>query len=326
MNLNNKEELIYIAGHNGLVGSALSRYIKKHTKNKIITRSSNELDLTNQNKVREFFNQNNITQVYLAAAKVGGIYANNTFPADFICKNIQIQTNVIETAFKNGIKKLLFLGSSCIYPKFSKQPIDESELLTGKLEKTNEPYAIAKIAGIKLCESFNRQYSESHGIDYRSIMPTNIYGPGDNYHPKNSHVIPALIQRIHKAKINNEKSVIIWGTGNVMREFLYVDDLASASFYLMNLEKKYIIQHINDMSSHINVGTGEDIKIKELALKIKKVVGFTGELIFDTSKPDGTPRKLLNVRKLTRLGWNYKTKLTEGLKLTYEDYKRNLNN
>ncbi len=325
MNLTNRKELIFIAGHNGLVGSALSRYIRKNSNDQIITRSHNELDLTNQNLVKDFFSQHKITQVYLAAAKVGGIHANNTFPADFICKNILIQTNVIESAFRSGIKKLLFLGSSCIYPKFAKQPIKESELLKGKLEETNEPYAIAKIAGIKLCESFNKQYHESHGIDFRSIMPTNIYGPGDNYHPEYSHVIPALIQRIHKAKINEKKNVNIWGTGNVKREFLYVDDLASASFHIMNLEKKYLHQQIDDMCSHINVGTGEDITIKDLALKIKKVIGFEGELVFDTSKPDGTPRKLLNVDKLNKLGWNYKTELKQGLSLTYEDYKKNIN-
>ena len=320
---NSKKEIIYVGGHNGLVGSAIVRFLKSNTNDEIVVRSHDELDLTNQNSVREFFHENKITQVYLAAAKVGGIYANNTFPADFICQNLQIQTNVIESAFKNGIKKLLFLGSSCIYPKFAKQPIHESELLKDKLEKTNEPYAIAKIAGIKLCESFNRQYSHSHGIDYRSIMPTNIYGPGDNYHPENSHVIPALIQRIHKAKIGNMKSVNIWGTGNAKREFLYVDDLANACFHVMNLDKTLISNHILDMCSHINVGTGKDISIKELALTIKKVINYNGDLNFDIDKPDGTPRKLLDVSKINELGWNYKTELINGLIKTYEDYKLN---
>ena len=320
---NSKKEIIYVGGHNGLVGSAIVRFLKSNTNDEIVVRSHDELDLTNQNSVREFFHENKITQVYLAAAKVGGIYANNTFPADFICQNLLIQTNVIESAFKNGIKKLLFLGSSCIYPKFAKQPISESELLKDKLEQTNEPYAIAKIAGIKLCESFNRQYSQSHDIDYRSIMPTNIYGPGDNYHPENSHVIPALIQRIHKAKIENIKVVNIWGTGNSKREFLYVDDLASACFHIMNIDKNLISNHIDDMCSHINVGTGKDITIKELALTIKKVINYDGELIFDRDKPDGTPRKLLDVKKINNLGWKYKTELLDGLIKTYEDYRLN---
>ena len=324
MNFKNpKKEIIYVGGHNGLVGSAIVKFLKSNTNDEIVVRSHDELDLTNQNSVRKFFHENKITQVYLAAAKVGGIYANNTFPADFICQNLLIQTNVIESAFKNGIKKLLFLGSSCIYPKFAKQPISESELLKDKLEETNEPYAIAKIAGIKLCESFNRQYSQSHGIDYRSIMPTNIYGPGDNYHPENSHVIPALIHRIHKAKIENMKDVNIWGTGNAKREFLYVDDLATACFHIMNIDKNLISNHIDDMCSHINVGTGKEITIKELALTIKKVINFNGELKFDSNKPDGTPRKLLDVKKINNLGWVYKTELLDGLIKTYEDYKLN---
>ena len=324
MNLiKSKKEIIFVAGHNGLVGSSIVRFLKKNTNDEIVTKTHDSLDLTNQSLVREFFYKHKITQIYLAAAKVGGIYANNHYPADFICQNLLIQTNVIESAFKNEIKKLLFLGSSCIYPKFAKQPISESELLNDKLEKTNEPYAIAKIAGIKLCESFNRQYSQSHGIDYRSIMPTNIYGPGDNYHPENSHVIPALIQRIHKAKIENIKSVNIWGTGNAKREFLYVDDLASACIHIMNIDKDLISNHIDDMCSHINVGTGKDITIKELALTIKKVINYDGELIFDRDKPDGTPRKLLDVKKINNLGWNYKTELLDGLIKTYEDYKLN---
>ena len=319
----NNRERIFIAGHNGLVGSAIYRLLDDSTNHELITIDRKELDLTNQNSVKEFFSQNHITQVYIAAAKVGGIYANENYPADFIYQNLLIQSNIIYSAFNNGVKKLLFLGSSCIYPKLANQPISETELLNGYLEKTNEPYAIAKIAGIKLCESFNRQYSKSHRIDYRSIMPTNIYGPGDNYHPKNSHVIPALIRRIHEAKIKNFGSVQIWGTGKAMREFLFVDDLASASIHIMNLEKEKLQSEINPMCSHINVGTGEDLTIRELASKIKEVVGYQGELIFDATKPDGTPRKLLDIKKLSKLGWRYKTKLSEGLKITYEDYKLN---
>tara|TARA_Y100000589_G_scaffold332255_1_gene390843 strand:- start:1996 stop:2976 length:981 start_codon:yes stop_codon:yes gene_type:complete len=315
---------IYIAGHKGLVGSAINRFIRKNYDDQIITESHENLDLTNQIQVIEFFEKNKIEQVYLAAAKVGGIYANNNFPADFIYQNLLIQSNVINAAFQSGTKNLLFLGSSCIYPKFSKQPISETELLCGKLEKTNEPYAIAKIAGIKMCESFNRQYGKSHGIYYRSIMPTNIYGPGDNYHPKNSHVIPALIRRIHEAKTKCHKSVSIWGTGNAKREFLFVDDLASACVHVMNIKKDIISNKENEMSSHINVGTGKDLSIKELAILIKKTIGYEGELIFDTSKPDGTPRKLLNTQKINKLGWYYKTGLKEGLEITYKDFRKNI--
>ena len=317
----NNRERLFIAGHKGLVGSAIYRLLNHSTNHELITINHKELDLTNQKSVKEFFSKNHITQVYIAAAKVGGIYANENYPADFIYQNLLIQSNIIHSAFKSGVKKLLFLGSSCIYPKLANQPIKESELLNGYLEKTNEPYAIAKIAGIKLCESFNRQYSKSHEIDYRSIMPTNIYGPGDNYHPENSHVIPALIRRIHEAKIKNLGNVQIWGTGNAMREFLFVDDLASASIHIMNLGKETLQSEINPMCSHINVGTGKDLTIKELASKIKEVVGYRGELIFDITKPDGTPRKLLDIKRLSRLGWRYKTKLSDGLKITYEDYK-----
>ena len=317
----NNKERIFIAGHKGLVGSAIYRLLNHSTNHELITINHKDLDLTNQSSVKEFFSKNHITQVYIAAAKVGGIYANENYPADFIYQNLLIQSNIIHSAFKYRVKKLLFLGSSCIYPKLAKQPIKESELLNGYLEKTNEPYAIAKIAGIKLCESFNRQYSKSHGIDYRSIMPTNIYGPGDNYHPENSHVIPALIRRIHEAKIKNLGKVQIWGTGNAMREFLFVDDLASASIHIMNLERETLQSEIDPMCSHINVGTGKDLTIKELASKIKEVVGYRGELIFDITKPDGTPRKLLDIKRLSRLGWRYKTKLSDGLKITYEDYK-----
>ena len=320
----NNIERIFIAGHKGLVGSAIFRLLKQTTNHELITIDHKDLDLTNQNLVKEFFLKNNITQVYIAAAKVGGIYANDNYPADFIYQNLLIQSNIIYSAFKNGVKKLLFLGSSCIYPKLANQPINESELLNGYLEKTNEPYAIAKIAGIKLCESLNRQYSKSHGIDYRSIMPTNIYGPGDNYHAENSHVIPALIRRIHEAKIKNLGKVQIWGTGKAMREFLFVDDLASASIHVMNLGKEIFQSETNPMCSHINVGTGEDLTIEELASKIKEVIGYQGELIFDVTKPDGTPRKLLDIKKLSKFGWRYKTKLLEGLKITYEDYKLNI--
>ena len=319
-----KGKRIFIAGHNGMVGSAILRKIKENKNDVIITKKRSHLDLTNQKDVKEFFNTEKIDQVYLAAAKVGGIYANNHYPADFICQNLLIQTNVIESSFLAGVKKLLFLGSSCIYPKFANQPINEKQLLQGNLEKTNEPYAIAKIAGIKLCESFNRQYSLSHNVDYRSIMPTNLYGPGDNYHPENSHVIPALIRRIHLAKINKQNEVKVWGTGNAKREFLYVDDLASACYHIMNLDRNLISNHIDDMCSHINIGTGKDITIKELALTIKKVINFKGELIFDLDKPDGTTRKLLDVRMINKLGWNYKTELLDGLIKTYEDYKLNL--
>ena len=319
----NNKERIFIAGHRGLVGSAIFRLLKDSTNHELITIGHKELDLTNQALVKEFFSKNKITQVYLAAAKVGGIYANDNYPADFIYQNLLIQSNIIYSAYKYGVKKLLFLGSSCIYPKLANQPINEKELLNGYLEKTNEPYAIAKIAGIKLCESLNRQYSKSHEIDYRSIMPTNIYGPGDNYHPKNSHVIPALIRRIHEAKIKDLRNVQIWGTGKAKREFLFVDDLASASIHIMNLGKEMFYNNNDPMCSHINVGTGEDLTIKELALKIKEVIGYSGDLIFDTTKPDGTPRKLLDIKKLTKLGWGYKTKLMEGLKITYEDYKLN---
>jgi GDP-L-fucose synthase len=266
---------ILIAGHKGMVGSALFRLLKTQDV-ELITKDRKELDLLNYQEVQNFFESKKINQVYLAAAKVGGIHANNTYPADFIYKNLMIQNNVIHNAFLSGVKKLLFLGSSCIYPKDASQPVREEELLTGKLEPTNEPYAIAKIAGIKMCESYNRQYGKSHNIDYRSIMPTNLYGPGDNYHPENSHVIPALIYRFHKAKINNLKNVTIWGTGTPKREFLYVDDMARASIYLMNLDKNIYSEQTSSMCSHVNVGSGRDLAIKERAETIKEVVGFKG--------------------------------------------------
>ena len=310
---------IYVAGHKGMVGSALVRLLKKQDI-EIITRERKDLDLLNQKDVQNFFKNHKIDQVYLSAAKVGGIYANNIYPAEFIFENLMIEINVIHSAFLSGVKKLLFLGSSCIYPKYAKQPINEEELLTGKLEKTNEPYAIAKIAGIKMCESYNRQYAKSHDIDYRSIMPTNLYGPGDNYHPENSHVIPGLIYRFHQAKIKKKPSVTIWGSGTPKREFLYVDDMARASIHLMNIEKNYYNNVTAPMCGHVNVGSGKDISIKELAEIIKEVVGFKGEIIFDSDKPDGTPRKFLDSNRIKRLGFITKISLEEGLIKTYQEY------
>ena len=310
---------IFIAGHNGLVGSALVRLLQTHNV-EILVKDRKELDLLNQQSVQSFFKNEKIDQVYLAAAKVGGIYANNTYPAEFIYENLMIQNNIIHNAFLNGVKKLLFLGSSCIYPKYTNQPMKEEELLTGKLESTNEPYAIAKIAGIKMCESYNRQYGESNDIDYRSIMPTNLYGPGDNYDPENSHVIPALIRRFHEAKINNLPEVIIWGSGTPKREFLYVDDLAKASIHLMNLDKKTYYEQTLPMCNYINVGSGQDITIRELAETIKKIVDFKGEIKFDLSKSDGSPIKLLDSERINNLGFKPKTSLKDGLIKTYHDY------
>lgn len=316
---------IFIAGHNGMVGSALVRLLKKK-EIEIITADRTELNLLNQAEVQNFFKENKIDQVYLAAAKVGGIHANNTFPAEFIYENLVIQTNIIHCAFLNGVKKLLFLGSSCIYPKKAIQPMKETELLVGKLEPTNEPYAIAKIAGIKLCESYNRQYNKSHGIDYRSIMPTNLYGSGDNYHPENSHVIPGLIYRFHQAKINNLPYVTIWGTGKPKREFLYVDDMASACIHLMNLDKEIYNKNTVEMCSHVNVGSGEDLTIKELAQTLKKVINYNGEIKFDTSKPDGIFRKILDSTLINKLGWYPNVSLEDGLIKTYKSFLDNLNN
>jgi GDP-L-fucose synthase len=283
------------------------------------------LDLTNQAAVENFFATEKPDQVYLAAAKVGGIHANNTYPAEFIYQNLMMEANVIHQALHSGVKKLLFLGSSCIYPKLASQPMTEDSLLTGKLEPTNEPYAIAKIAGIKLCESYNRQYGQSHGIDYRSVMPTNLYGPGDNYHPENSHVIPALIRKFHEAKSNNLSKVVIWGTGMPRREFLYVDDMASASVFVMKLDKETFDQQTAPMQSHINVGFGSDITILELAQKIQAVVGYTGKIIFDTSKPDGSPQKLLDSSQINLLGWTPNVDLNKGLALTFSDMLRRCN-
>ena len=305
-----------------MVGSAIVRTLQKQGQTNIITRTHAELDLTDQAAVREFFASEKPDQVYLAAAKVGGIHANNTYPAEFIYQNLMMEANIIDAAFRNGVKKLLFLGSSCIYPKLASQPMREEALLTGALESTNEPYAIAKIAGIKLCESYNRQYGESHGVDYRSVMPTNLYGPGDNYHPENSHVIPALIRRFHEAKINKATSVTIWGTGTPRREFLYVDDMASASVHVMNLDKSTYDQHTQRMLSHINVGCGQDISILEAAQLIARTVGYAGEIKTDPSKPDGTPRKLMDSTRLNSLGWLPKIGLDEGLALAYDDFKK----
>jgi len=313
---------IYIAGHNGMVGSSLVRLLKDQ-ETEIIIRERAELDLLNQLDVQNFFKEEKIDHVYLAAAKVGGIYANNTYPADFIYQNLMIQNNVIDSAFLNGVKKLLFLGSSCIYPKNANQPMREEELLTGKLELTNEPYAIAKIAGIKMCESYNRQYGESHTIDFRCIMPTNLYGPGDNYHPKNSHVIPGLIYRFHEAKIKNLDNVTVWGSGKPRREFLYVDDMARASIHVMNLDKKIYDEQTSSTCSHINVGSGEDLSIKELAEIIKNVVGFKGEIKFDSNKPDGTLRKFLDSKKINNTGFKHQVSLKDGLIKTYQDYLKN---
>jgi GDP-L-fucose synthase len=339
---------IYVAGHRGMVGSAIVRFLQgqgiehghdenrsqhysqSHTDNtptpaptlkpNIILRTHAELDLTDQAAVRSFFEEERPDQVYLTAGKVGGIHANNAYPAEFIYQNLIIQANVIDAAFRSGVKKLLFLGSSCIYPRDASQPMREDVLLTGPLEPTNEPYAIAKIAGIKLCESFNRQYSLSHGVDYRSVMPTNLYGPGDNYHPENAHVIPALIRRFHEAKVNKALVVTIWGTGSPRREFLYVDDMARACVHVMNLDKTTHDQCTEPLCSHLNVGSGSDLTIQELAHTIKAVVGYDGKIDFDANKPDGSPRKLMDSARINRLGWRPVTELREGLERAYADF------
>ena len=305
---------IFVAGHRGMVGSAIIRKLQQHGHNNIITRTRSELDLTRQADVEVFFEREPFDQVYLAAAKVGGIHANNTYPAEFIFENLAIEANIIQGAHRAGVQKLLFLGSSCIYPKHASQPMREETLLTGVLEPTNEPYAIAKIAGIKLCESFNRQY----GRDYRSVMPTNLYGPHDNYHPENSHVIPALLRRFHEAVQAGQSEVVIWGSGTPMREFLHVDDMAAASVFVMNLNAATYQAHTQPMLSHINVGTGMDCSISELAETIARVTGFTGNLRFDASKPDGTPRKLMDVSRLKSLGWQAGITLGDGLRDAYQ--------
>ena len=310
-------KIIFVAGHRGMVGSAIVRQLEVDPSNTIITASRDELDLTDQAQVNAFFNENGIDQVYLAAAKVGGIHANNTYPAEFIYQNLMIQANIIHAAHTHNVHKLLFLGSSCIYPKLAEQPMSEQALLTGTLEATNEPYAIAKIAGIKLCESYNRQY----GRDYRSVMPTNLYGPGDHYHPENSHVIPALIRRFHEAKENNAPEVIVWGTGTPMREFLYVNDMAEASVFVMNLDSETYQANTEPMLSHINVGTGNDCTIKELTEAVARTVGYNGKIVWDSTNPDGTPRKLMDVSRLERLGWKASVDLETGLKQAYSDFK-----
>ena len=307
---------VFVAGHRGMVGSAIYRQLKADETNELIVANRDELDLCDQHAVRAFIADHKIDQIYLAAAKVGGIHANDTYPAEFIYQNLMIQNNIIHSAYESGVTKLLFLGSSCIYPKFAKQPITEGELLNGYLEPTNEPYAIAKIAGIKMCESYNRQY----GVDYRSVMPTNLYGPGDNFHPENSHVIPAMIRRFHEAKLRELPSVSVWGTGTPMREFLYVEDMAQACIHVMNLDKSFYEKNLDPMCSHLNVGAGWDISIKELAETIKEVVQYSGEIEFDLGKPDGSPRKLMDSGKLNELGWHTKTSLKGGLMITYQSY------
>lgn len=318
MNLNDK---IYIAGHSGLVGSAIVRQLESRGFNNLLMKSHNDLDLTIQSDVKSFFEQEKPDYVILAAAKVGGILANNSYPANFIYQNTMIETNIINSAFENKVKRLLFLGSTCIYPKEIEQPMREDALLTDTLEPTNEPYALAKILGIKLCESYNRQF----GTDFRSIMPTNLYGINDNFDSENSHVIPGLIQRFHNAKVKKDKEVTVWGTGNVMREFLFVDDMAEASLFVLELDKQIYDANTMPMISHINVGSGKDITIKELAEEIKEVVGFQGKLSFDASKPDGSARKLIDVSRLSNMGWHYSTSLREGLDKTYEWYLKKFN-
>jgi len=312
---------IYVAGHRGMVGSAIVRCLQAKGRADIITRTHAELDLTDQQAVRQFFATEKIDQVYLAAAKVGGIHANNTYPAEFIYQNLMMEVNVIHEAWRAGVQKLLFLGSSCIYPRLAPQPMNEAALLTGPLEPTNEPYAIAKIAGIKLCESYNRQYGTSHGTDYRSVMPTNLYGPGDNYHPQNSHVIPALIRRFHEAKVSQATSVAIWGTGTPLREFLYVDDMAAACTHVMQLDNVTYDALTEPTRSHINVGSGKDVTITELAQTISKVVGYRGRIEFDTRKPDGPPRKLMDSHRLESMGWRVNVLLEEGLARAYADFE-----
>lgn len=318
-----EQQKIYVAGHRGMVGSAIVRRLNALGQTNLVTRTHADLDLTDQQAVHQFFAAEKPTEVYLAAAKVGGILANHTQPADFIYDNLMIQANVVHAAHLNGVRKLLFLGSSCIYPRMAQQPMAEESLLTGTLEPTNEPYAIAKIAGIKLCESYNRQYGVSHGTDYRSLMPTNLYGTGDNYHPENSHVLPALIRRIHEAKVRRMESVTIWGTGTPKREFLFVDDMAAASVHVMNLPYEIYAANVRPMHSHINVGAGVDMSILELAHLIKQIVGFEGEIKTDPSKPDGTPRKLMDVKRIKGLGWEPVISLKQGIKIAYEDFKNN---
>lgn len=317
VNFNHK---IFVAGHKGMVGSAIVKNLYAKGYKNIITCTRLELDLTNQSKVKAFFKHEKPDQVYLAAAKVGGIHANNVFPAEFIYQNLMIEANVIHQAFISGVRKLIFLGSSCIYPKLAPQPMTEDMLLTGKLEPTNEPYAIAKIAGIKLCESYNRQYGQSHGIDYRCVMPTNLYGPGDHYHPENSHVIPALIRKFHEAKVSGASEVVIWGTGTQKREFLFVDDLASAAIFVSNLDKATFNMNTEIRQNFINVGFGNDLSIADLSYLIKDTVGYEGRVRFDKSRSDGAPRKLVDSSKIRNMGWAPKVNLKDGLKITYQNF------
>ena len=310
---------VFVAGHRGMVGSAIVRQLENLGGYEIVTADRDTLDLLNQKMVADFFLGQKIDEVYLAAAKVGGIVANNTYPADFIYENLMIECNIVHSAFSSGVNRLLFLGSSCIYPKLAEQPMQEAALLTAPLEPTNEPYAIAKIAGIKLCESYNRQY----GVDYRSVMPTNLYGENDNFHPQNSHVIPAMMRRFHEAAQNNAPDVVVWGTGTPRREFLHVDDMAAASVFVMNLDKENYDVNTEEMSSHINVGSGVDCSIAELAVTLAEVVGFKGRVVFDPNKPDGAPRKLMDVSRLKAMGWEAKISLREGLVSTYEWFLAN---
>lgn len=312
---------IFVAGHRGMVGSALVRHLKKDPEVELITRDRSHLNLLNQNDVKSFFNSNHVDVVYLAAARVGGIFANNEYPAEFIYENLMIETNIIHHAFLAGVKRLLFLGSSCIYPRLANQPMGEDVLLSGSLEPTNEPYAIAKIAGIKLCESYNRQYGFSHGVDFRSVMPTNLYGQGDNYHPENSHVVPALIRRFHEAAKNAASDVIVWGTGNARREFLYVDDMASACIHVADLDHATYALHTAPMQSHVNIGYGSDVSIGDLAILIAELTGYRGKVIFDTDKPDGAPRKLLDSSRIQSMGWRPQVNLKDGLALAVADYQ-----
>lgn len=317
-----QEDKIFIAGHKGMVGSALFRKLKKLNVS-LITATRDELNLLNYTDVNKFLSKQKPDLIFIAAAKVGGIYANDNFPAEFIHQNLQIQLNLIHSAFENNIKRILFLGSSCIYPKFAEQPINENQLLSGQLESTNEPYAIAKIAGIKLCESYNRQYGLSHQIDYRAVMPCNLYGIGDNYHPINSHVLPALINKFHNAKTNNLDNVTIWGSGKPRREFLNVDDLADACIQVISIEKNKYYSLLDGNSCHINIGSGEDFEIIQIANMVAKIIGFKGEISLDLSKPDGTPRKLLDISNIRKLGWSPKISLEDGIRLAYKDYLEN---
>jgi len=320
-----KKQKIFVAGHRGMIGSAIVRKLKSLDYNNILTRTHDELDLTNQNQVQKFFEAEKPDQVYLCAAKVGGVHANNTFPAEFIYDNLMIESNVIHNAWRAGVKKILFLGSSCIYPKLPDQIIKENAMLSGQVEATNEPYAIAKIAGIKLCESYNRQYRKSHGTDYRTVIPTSLYGPGDNYHSENSHVIPALIRKIHDAKINQLPEVVVWGSGLPRREFVYIDDMATAIIHVMNLDLAEYSEHTEDMVSHINIGFGDDVTIQELAKQLVKIIDYEGKITFDLDKPDGVFRKLMDSSLIESLGWKASVSLEDGLNLTYNDYLKNKN-